>query len=92
MRKITTFLAVALASLAVAAPAFAQSATEDAYRGVAATQQFDNGGTGGTGATTTSSDSLPFTGLELGLIALVGAGLLGAGFAIRRVSRPGAAA
>jgi hypothetical protein len=91
MRKITTFLAVALASLAVAAPAFAQSATEDAYRGVAATQQFDNGGDGD-GGTTTSSDSLPFTGLELGLIALVGAGLLGAGFAIRRASRPGAAA
>ena len=30
---------------------------------------------------------LPFTGLEIGLVALMGAALLGTGFALRRVSR-----
>ena len=33
--------------------------------------------------------SLPFTGLEIGLVALMGAALLGTGFALRRVSRRG---
>jgi hypothetical protein len=34
-----------------------------------------------------SSGQLPFTGFEAGLVALAGAALLGAGFAMRRVSR-----
>jgi hypothetical protein len=34
---------------------------------------------------TVSSSSLPFTGLDVGLMALVAAGLLGLGFALRRV-------
>ncbi len=33
--------------------------------------------------------NLPFTGLEIGLVALMGAALLGTGFALRRVSRRG---
>jgi hypothetical protein len=35
-----------------------------------------------------SSSSLPFTGLELGLVLAAGAGLLGFGLALRRLSRP----
>jgi hypothetical protein len=38
-------------------------------------------------AETGSSGSLPFTGLEVGLIALVGVGLLGGGVLLFRVSR-----
>ena len=35
------------------------------------------------------SGSLPFTGLEVGIVALMGALLLGTGVAVRRVSRRG---
>lgn len=38
-------------------------------------------------AETGSSGTLPFTGLEVGLIALVGVGLLGGGVLLFRVSR-----
>jgi hypothetical protein len=34
------------------------------------------------------SSKLPFTGLELGLVLAAGAGLLGVGFTLRRLSRP----
>lgn len=44
-----------------------------------------------TGTTpTTATGSLPFTGFEAGLVAMAGIALLGAGFAMRRVSRSGA--
>jgi hypothetical protein len=36
---------------------------------------------------TTSTSQLPFTGFQAGLVALAGLGLLGAGFAMRRVAR-----
>ncbi len=87
MRKITRVLVCAFAVLALAAgPAYAQTATEDAYNGLAGAQQ--GGGDDGPVATTGDTGSLPFTGLELSLVALAGAGLVGAGFAVRRVSRP----
>ena len=38
-------------------------------------------------ATQDSTDSLPFTGLELGLVALAGLGLVGLGIAMRRSTR-----
>lgn len=101
MRRITAFLAVALLALAVASPAFGQSATEDAYGGTAGTQQFGGGGGDGTGgggggepeavlaSSSTSSDSgsLPFTGLDLGLIAIAGAALVGTGLLVRRTTQ-----
>jgi len=34
-----------------------------------------------------SGDELPFTGLDVGLVGIAGAMLLGAGFGIRRLSR-----
>lgn len=43
---------------------------------------------GGPPATTPTADSLPFTGFEAGLVALLGLGLLGAGVVARRTSRP----
>lgn len=39
--------------------------------------------------TTVSSGDLPFTGFEAGLVALLGAALLGGGFAMRRMTRGG---
>jgi len=92
MRRISAFLAVALLSLAFTGSAYAQSATEDAYSGVAGVQQFGGGdGAGGEAAVvsdTSSSGSLPFTGLDVGLIVLAGVALVGTGLVIRRVSQP----
>jgi hypothetical protein len=39
-------------------------------------------------AAPSNNNSLPFTGLELGLVLAAGAGLLGFGLALRRLSRP----
>ena len=52
-----------------------------------------SGGGGGGSATTSSSGgstigSLPFTGLDVGVLALAAVALLGAGFALRRLSDP----
>jgi hypothetical protein len=81
MRKITRLLVCAVAILALAAgPAFAQ--TEDAYNGLAGAQQ------GGGGNAANTGGSLPFTGLELALVAIAGAGLLGVGYVVRRASNP----
>lgn len=84
MRKITMLLACAVAVLAIAAPAFAQNATQDTYEGLAGAQQ---GGGGGAVEDSSGGGSLPFTGLQLVLIAGAGAGLFGAGLAVRRASR-----
>ncbi len=83
MRRITSLLICMLFVLALAVPAFGQSPTRDAYQGLA------GAGQGGSGGETVSADggSLPFTGLELSLIALAGVGLLGAGIAVRRATR-----
>jgi hypothetical protein len=95
MRRISAFLAVALLSLAFTGSAFAQSATENAYSGIAGVQQFGGGGGGGGAggeeavvSGTSSSGSLPFTGLDVGLIVLAGVALVGTGLVIRRVSQP----
>lgn len=87
MRKISAFLAVALMSLAFTASAFGQSATEDAYGGIAGTQSF-NGGESVLAAESSSGSSLPFTGLDVGLIVLAGIALVGTGVAVRRFSHP----
>ena len=88
--RISTFLAVALMSLAFASSALAQSATEDAYSGTAGVQQFGGPSNSQLVASTSpeSSSSLPFTGLDLGLVAIVGIALVGTGLIIRRASRP----
>jgi len=92
MRKITLFLAVALLSLALSAPAYGQSATEDAYSGAAGAQQFsgDNDGNGTSGTVTgavSESGTLPFTGLQLALMGAAALALIGTGIVVRRASR-----
>lgn len=79
-------LAICMATLA-AAPAMAQTTpTEDAYGGPAATQQAGGGGGGGP-TLSGGSGSLPFTGFQFGMAALVGVGLVATGFALRRTLR-----
>jgi hypothetical protein len=91
MKRIPTILACLCLALAFAAPAaLAQSPTEDAYTGVADAEDVAGTGSGsGTAPAQTADDdgTLPFTGLELSLFALVGVALVGGGYAIRRVSR-----
>jgi hypothetical protein len=94
-------LAAALVVIAlVAAPAaIAASPTADQYgskvQQIAATGSGGSSGGGGSATASTPSSggsnsvgSLPFTGLDLGLMALVAAALVGGGFALRRASNP----
>jgi hypothetical protein len=84
MRKTISLIVCLVAMLAIAVPAHGQSVTQDAYLGLAGA---DQGGAGTAAATDTStSGSLPFTGMELGLMGLVGVALLGTGFVVRRAS------
>lgn|SRR5436190_23971582 len=96
-RRPAVWLAGVLVVLALAAPAaaMATSPSHDQYdpksQQIAAT---GSGGGGGGGSATTSSSggstigSLPFTGLDVGVLALAAVALLGAGFALRRLSDP----
>jgi hypothetical protein len=76
-----------LVTLAVAAPAFAQtSPTQQGYSlsgGVTETQVEKT-----TTQQAASDNELPFTGMELVIVLGLGVGLLGAGFAVRRLARP----
>lgn len=100
IRRLCT-LVVAMLACALALPAIASAQsidpTDEQYRegvlGVAAAGGGDDGagdpsGSGsssGSGAGTVAG--LPFTGLDLAAIVAIGAGLVGAGFAVRRVAR-----
>jgi hypothetical protein len=105
--RLIAFLSALALTLALAAPAMAQtdSPTADAYQGVAGEEVAGGGGSGGGGGgggevagetavaaqeTTTAESSgktLPFTGAELGIFALVGAALLGTGLVVRHTAR-----
>lgn len=76
--------------------AFAASATQDAYEDDTTVVQDEDVSGSDDAATpettqatpsTTSTSSLPFTGLEAGLIAAAGLGLAGTGVALRRAAR-----
>jgi hypothetical protein len=81
MRRITSLLVCVAFVLALAMPAYAQSPTQDAYAGLAGVEQDSSGGDAASGG------SLPFTGLELAVVALVGVGLLGTGIAVHRATQ-----
>ncbi len=89
--KAATILAVICAVLAVPGTALATSPTQDAYSGVAGVQQSSNTppavevGPVSTEEVESSGATLPFTGLEVGLIALVGVALLGGGVVMYRL-------
>lgn len=93
-------LPLALALLFVSPGAsFAASATQDAYNpddDVVVQDETDNGSedtstpsdtTAEATPSNTTTSSLPFTGLEAGLIAVAGLGLAGTGVALRRAAR-----
>jgi hypothetical protein len=82
----TTLLAVVCGMmLAVAAPALASGPTEGAYAGPGANQISSVQNT--SAEATSDSGTLPFTGLNLGLVAVVAVALVGAGFGLRRQTR-----
>lgn len=94
--KTATIIAVICAVLAVPGTALATSPTQDAYSGVAGAQQGSNTppsvnaaavevGPVSTEEVASAGSTLPFTGLEVGLIALVGAALLGGGVVMYRL-------
>jgi hypothetical protein len=86
-------LAVAFV-LVLGGTALAQdSPTQDAYGGVLGNEVENSGDTTanvqevGGGGSGSGSGSLPFTGMQVGLVALVGIGLVSLGFAMRRGTR-----
>ena len=87
---------VIMLALVFAVPAIAQDATQDGYSpdGPQAIEQTEGdrtaGGAGssGNGSSGDGSAELPFTGLDLMLIAGLGVGLLGVGLGMRRLTGP----
>lgn len=82
MKKLVTMFACLLAVVVVYAPvALAQQSSVDGYGGGAGGIQSEVEGGGGAGG------SLPFTGLDLGLLIGGGVVLLAVGFGLRRFAR-----
>lgn len=94
MRKTVSVLAALAILLAFSATAYGQSSI-DGYNNEAGQVQENVGGTGTGGTQPVSSDTggaLPFTGLDLALIAAAGGLLAAGGLGMRRLTRaPGSA-
>jgi hypothetical protein len=96
MKRLALLMALVAVALAVAAPAYAQNAVSDAYAGkgggIVGTVDSGNGPSASTPqqvqAVSNDSGSLPFTGLDIGLLALGGVALVGVGAGLRRFARP----
>jgi hypothetical protein len=89
-RRPATWLAAALLVLALAAPAAAIASSPSNAQYAPQNRQIAAGGGGGGPSTPSRSTigNLPFTGLDVGVLALAAVALLGAGFALRRLSDP----
>ncbi len=93
-----SILAALVVMLVVAAPAFAQTASQSGYSGQGGQVQgqVDEDSTTPvavveSGGSDSGGGSLPFTGLDVGLLAGAGLLLAGAGIGMRRLTRaPGA--
>lgn len=101
MKRLALLMVVVALALVVAGPAYAQSATSDAYagKGGGIVGTVNSGGPSGNGpsasapqqvqvASSSGNGSLPFTGLDVGLLALGGVALVGVGIGLRRFARP----
>lgn len=92
MKRLALLMAVVALALVVAVPAYGQSAVSDTYGGkgggVVGTVDSGNGPTAPTQTVSSSDGSLPFTGLDVGLLALGGVALVGVGVGLRRFARP----
>jgi hypothetical protein len=84
-----TLMATCVLALMVAGTAYAETPTGDTYGGLAGIAQGPTGDDAGAqpAAAADTSGQLPFTGLELGVFAVIGAGLLGTGLVLRRTMR-----
>jgi hypothetical protein len=91
MRKVLVIGLCSILMAVAAAPAFANSTpSQGTYGGTGANQlsQVQSvAANNNTSTASTSAGSLPFTGLNVGLVAVVAVALLGAGFALRLRSR-----
>ena len=97
-----SFALALLLILALAVPALAQGPSQDGYTpdGPQVIEQTDSGGDPNDSTdpsisgspdgspSAAGAGSLPFTGMDLVLIAAFGAGLLGVGVGMRRLTRP----
>jgi hypothetical protein len=84
--RITILIVCLVTALAFATAASAQTPSQNAYGGV---QGQVSGGSPPSNTTVTANDaggSLPFTGLQVGLVLAGGLTLLGAGLVVRRAS------
>ena len=99
MKRLALLMVAVALALVVAGPAYAQSATSDAYagKGGGIVGTVNSGGPSGNGPSasapqqvqaSTGNGSLPFTGLDIGLLALGGVALVGVGIGLRRFARP----
>ena|SRR5689334_23505271 len=95
MKRLALLMAVVAVALAIAAPAYAANAVNDTYGGrgggIVGTVDSGNGPTASTPQqvqATGDSGSLPFTGLDIGLLAIGGVALVGVGVGLRRFARP----
>lgn len=92
MKRLALLTVVVAFALFAAVPAYGANAVTDAYggQGGGVLGAVDSGGGNGSppAQVVESSGSLPFTGLDVGLLALGGALLVGVGVGLRRVSRP----
>jgi hypothetical protein len=88
-KTIISIVAVLALALALATTAYAQSSVDGSPGNDQAGQiqsQVDNGG-GGPTAVADDGGSLPFTGLDLALVAAAGGMLVAAGLGMRRLTR-----
>ncbi len=87
MKSLTTVFAVLVLTLALAAPALGQSASRDGYVD-SGSQVLSQVQDDGTPPSANSGSTLPFTGLDVGLLAAAGGLLVAAGLGMRRLTRP----
>jgi hypothetical protein len=90
--RLTSLLAVVVLVLVMAVPAFAQNATQDGYTATAGQvqAQVDDESSAPVAATTSGGGgggSLPFTGLDVALLAGAGLLLVGAGLGMRPLTQ-----
>jgi hypothetical protein len=86
MKTIISVVAVLALTLALATTAYGQSSVQG-YNNQAGQTQSDVAGSQQAGTTEASGGSLPFTGLDVALLAGAGVLLGAAGFGMRRLTR-----
>jgi hypothetical protein len=87
--RLTSMIAILVVMLVVAAPAVAQTASQNGYSGTGGQvqAQVDDPSSTPVASTDSGGGSLPFTGLDLALLAGAGVVLVGAGIGMRRLTR-----